>query len=1165
MSKLSKKYPWNNFENSVRVKDWAAGSNNQIESYELLAAGPQRKFTCRQVKYSPALLKIIDEIVVNALDHVVRMSAAPVVDHVKVVKIGYDSTSGMVSVENDGESLEIEIHPDSEKEVGKPVYIPTAVFGYAWQGSNLKKKPKCIIGGTNGLGSKITNQRSVRFIVECCDGINIFYQEWANGVEAGPPKITPAGRTKPYTRVSFVPDYALCNTTPDESFADLVQSRAVYAALYANFAGRAATTYNGAPITRSFKDFCEEVGASHCRVTPKHDIYDFPWEIGVSVRGQSGPAADIGKFSILNGIVVTEGKHLDMLLSQITEAARAAMAKKYKDKSTKFTTAKVAGLINLYVCCQIPNPSWDAQSKNKMVGPNPSDLAHYKLPAEFLARIVGKIMEALNGKLIDAELRKKIKYEKYTAADKLGRGSTLILVEGDSAKNQISQALKTTGNNTCGIISTGGVPMNVRKNRGGYKVSPKILKNEFIKALIAIIGLDINNTYEKEPLPRTGDFPFNYGQIVACVDQDLDGKGNILGLITNMFMLYWPGLIRDGFLKWFQTPLIWAYPKSGRVLAFYAQLDYDEFADKDSYEPKYCKGLASHSAEESIEMMRLFHENLVTFLRPETALVGGGSRDSSDALYEVYYGDDASKRKVALRLPQSQYTREILAEISAGKFNLKNYLELEVMPYMRDNLDRKLDSYIDGQNQAGRKVLDGILRKCGSRPWKVSDLAGKISELTHYHHGVASMEKTIIGKAQVYWSGLQLPFLLPRSYMGSRLEGSKDSGASRYVSVVLNARLTSVLFPGEDYHTLEFNHDENERVEPKYFLPIVPLAVLEHKKIPSHGWSLNAWARDIYDVIDIVERLIKLGDRIPFQSPRPHTYAGTPYSHLGQTVNHANTWYSVGSYTHKPSSRGDTITITELPLRTWTKSYREKQIAAVGKGVIASVGEDRGAGGRVKIEIKLEPDVDLDEYATDQFDGPTELLSLRTALKHNLNMMGPRDEALEFKDYDEVILAWFPHRKAGYIERITRKKILLKLRIFHLTEKIRWLKGPIDMTGKTIEEMKALIVAAGYAKIAHGLLRSPKFIRTAKLEHAILHGPKANHDYILEVKEYEKARAHIADQEELLAELKDELAIEHPGRFPGAAEWLEELAELREVVTAGFKCGWNFTAKKYSY
>jgi DNA topoisomerase-2 len=86
------------------------------------------KLAYREVSYVPALYKIFDEILVNAADNKRR-------DHRQTyIKVSFDSEEGLITVQNDGKTVPVEIH-QKEK-----IYIPHLIFGVLLTGN----VPSCL-------------------------------------------------------------------------------------------------------------------------------------------------------------------------------------------------------------------------------------------------------------------------------------------------------------------------------------------------------------------------------------------------------------------------------------------------------------------------------------------------------------------------------------------------------------------------------------------------------------------------------------------------------------------------------------------------------------------------------------------------------------------------------------------------------------------------------------------------------------------------------------------------------------------------------------------------------------------------------------------------------------------------------------------------------------
>ena len=111
-------------------------------------------FENKNVLYSPALLKIFDEILVNAID---RNSMYP--KNVTSLGVSINKITGEISVENNGPlgGISVKMH---EKE---GLWNPELTFGHLLTSTNYDDTQKRLVGGRNGYGAKLTNVYSSKF------------------------------------------------------------------------------------------------------------------------------------------------------------------------------------------------------------------------------------------------------------------------------------------------------------------------------------------------------------------------------------------------------------------------------------------------------------------------------------------------------------------------------------------------------------------------------------------------------------------------------------------------------------------------------------------------------------------------------------------------------------------------------------------------------------------------------------------------------------------------------------------------------------------------------------------------------------------------------------------------------------------------------------------
>jgi len=162
----------------------------------------------KTLQHIPGLYKIIDEILVNAIDHAVRLKTLKQNDDtvtlMKFIKVTIDKTTGVISVHNDGNGIDIVKHPEHD------IYIPELIFGHLMTSTNYDETEEKIIGGTNGIGSKACNIFSEWFEVETVDSSRklLYKQKFEKNMSlTGTPTVSRCTK-KPYTIIRFLPDYA---------------------------------------------------------------------------------------------------------------------------------------------------------------------------------------------------------------------------------------------------------------------------------------------------------------------------------------------------------------------------------------------------------------------------------------------------------------------------------------------------------------------------------------------------------------------------------------------------------------------------------------------------------------------------------------------------------------------------------------------------------------------------------------------------------------------------------------------------------------------------------------------------------------------------------------------------------------------------------------------
>lgn len=1176
---------------------------------------------------SPALDKICDEIIVNVIDHWQRNIGTK--NPVTYLKVSYKD--GSISIENNGPGIEVIIHPSFNK------YVPEVISTLYLKGQNLDKNPNDITGGTNGLGMKLTNTYSTKFELETVDmvtGLKYVQVCSANMSVIGKPnivKVVNAANTKTstkdssYTKITFTPDYQKLgysdfhNTISETDFIQSLRTRLIMAKVYLGIT--VTVSFNDVVIDTTLQSIPRKIFGSDV------DIYDviikdsklkLHWEVAAVIIKTDYKTCT--HFTNVNGVMIKSGTLIDRLYNDVYEKTKTKIKGALTDK-VKMTKALVYSHLVLFINAKIPHSviAWDGQRKDQCRVQDDA-IAHMQFPVTFLNKLAIAVKDAIVGNIFedntendfaDVGKNKKDKYDKYEKCDNAFAGASnhklkmkcrLLFPEGDSAETTVRAGLSQIGGfEWNGICTLGGNIVNARKEinliqhgSSTLKVlSTKLKENALFKFLLQHTGLNINHKYDVKSESYLYEiYALKYGCFIVCVDQDLDGIGKIFSLFLNIFHVFWPNLLAVGFVKRFETPIIRAFKngdKRKNYLEFYDDYEYQNWVHssndsnnnndkKSKWTIKYYKGLAGHEPELVKNMFKRFDERLFSYI-PD---------NDTDQLFEMYFGKSSDSRKDLLSTPVEEPNDIIRKQQKDTKtITLSFHLEHDTKTQKLSNINQKLHDVIGGMNEAGRKIFYGSYKytKDSNEEVKVATLSGYISSEVKYHHGEASLEGSIEKKAFTSIGGKQLPIFIPESMFGSRLKGGDDCGSARYVYLRFNKPLMNVIFNPADNFALKYIVSEKIQVEPIYYVPIVPMVILETVEMPADGWKIAVWARDLRDVIKNVRRLIQMRKGNVIHNNHDlktiQLFTMRPYidpRFKGKMATIGSDIYTVGCYDFDPKAL--TITITELPLGVWNNVYiesinkkREVVVDAVANAdektttSTTTTKKSKSTVNRIYIDEILDhssdTDVciiikitkafleDLNQFATSFFDGIQEFFLLRCKMNSCLNFMMPDGSVGSFDNYIDPILVWYPIREQMYFDRYEHDVMLIKLKIIRLENEIKYSRAAKHLA---IDEMNDIakaeikLASEGFIKMNHRILANPKQLFAKQLEYYVLGVVVVvtnanasvnadtdnnndqeldlqliNFDYLLDLRDREKVKEAVAKKEVALAKLQSDL------------------------------------------
>lgn len=1188
-------------EHAKRKSMWVGSKKIQTTEMYCLS-DDMKKFILTKIKFAPAWYKIVDEIVVNAIDQWVNYPKK-----VNRINISFNSDTGAIKVLNTGPSIGIY---ETKNLNGVKMYAPQLIASEFLSGDNLDDDADDdrVTGGTNGAGLKLTNAFSDYLTIRTVDKKKHYTQTFRdrlNIIDEPVIRDTNKDEKESFTEIEFLPSYEVFgydggyNNSMAIDLEKLMISRAYQASAFT----KADVYFNDVKIemptniNKTKNDifynfssmFLPEFDICNINIISSDPKYkNFPWDVCIGVSD--------GKFrhvSIINGIYVYDGgTHIKHIQNQIVSNLKDKVEKLIKKSKTKFNANYIINNLFIMFRGSIIKPEFSSQIKSILGDPIEKFESYIMKKRDYdnlwtmlEPHIMSLFLDKYKDKKKTRVTRGIVNVPKCTDAKYAGhktkwKNCTMIICEGDSAMGTVHEGItsKTTklSYDYYGTFSIQGVPMNARKEVSTYhdkttnKITlirnAKLQKNERLSSLVKVLGLDYEKSYE---LNDTGNDEFDtlrYSKITAAVDQDDDGKGNIFGLLINFIILFWPALAKRGYITRFNTPIIRAYPKNKQkfVEEFESLKSYSDWVTNNyngddekvntHYVLKYYKGLGSHKKNEIPQMFNNFEDRICIYQLDLEAI----------NKLEAYFGNDTDLRKKALSTP-------ITREETIGKLiDITEQLDRDLKAYQRDNILRKLPHCIDGSVPSRRKVIYTARNVFGSNnaEMKVNAFVNETSKTTHYHHGESSLASTVTKMAQEFPGSRHLPFLRPQGQFGTRSNGGKDSADPRYTFTQLNKKLCFAMFPKDDDFLLKYVFDDGERCEPEYYIPVIPLSIMEHMEIPATGWKVKIWARDYKEIINNVRQLIL--NKIKKAKPMKIWLK----DNIGTIRNYKGRDYSVGKYEYMESK--NIILIKELPLGKYSSSFigdysldDTKQLC--NKPYFKNKPDDMTNDDGVDIKFHLTETgwKEISEkYGNETFDCVEDLMNLKTSLDDNINMIAVDGSVHEFKKYEHVIDMWFPIRKQLYADRIDRHIILTNMMIIYLKNIIRFTKShqQYNITpSTTIELVDNILMKNKYDTFNSTLLHNPKYTEIGELSKLIINNSHAgtSYEYLIKLSYRDMIECACKKRETQLHEyemkLKDLQTDDGTGDiFKGGKTWIKELDELEKIINDGIKLGWAY-------
>ena len=1095
---------------------------------EMYICNDDNSIVKKKITYVPGLLKIFDELLVNSRDAGTNDKTC------NTIKININNEDGSITVWNNGQDgIPVEEHPEHKMLV--PSMIFGELLTSSNYDDDQKRTTGGRNGYGSKLANIFSTQFTVE--VGDSKNQKKFIQSWYDNMSRfDKAKVTKYSQKNSYVKVTVYPDFEKLHLKKEDVFNvnKMTDHQKLFKRRCHDIAGTSGLSdkkssesmkiyFNDIKLdTSNFKKYIETYFKDD---TIYYDDSSKRWEVGVLYRPDSG----FEVISFVNGIsTYNGGTHVNHVVDQIIKNLINDHIMK-KNKDIKINSSLVKENLTFFVNCIVENPAFSSQTKDTLVTKTNKFGSTYKAHDAFLKKIsksgivdqvvkLAAFKETAGLKKTDGKKQIKLKgIPKLEDANKAGTKESskcsLILTEGDSAKAFAMAGMGVVGKDYFGVFPLKGKLLNVRE------ASAKVLSaNDEINYLKQIIGLKQNTDYSLEE-------NFNqlrYGRVIILTDQDYDGS-HIKGLVMNFFHVIWPELIkRENFITSLATPIVKLF-KGNHSEIFYNITEYEDYVEdlKEKNEihlwkTKYYKGLGTSTSSEAKEYFHGIEDKLIKYFfqstlenaiknnteeqgepeepkepeepegpegEPEEPEEQGEpyeeseesviktvlTNDDNDAILLAFDKSRSDDRKIWLK----QYDKNMILTYDQKDISYSEFIHKDLIHFSNDDTSRSIPSVIDGFKPSQRKIYFGAsLRGLDKVEVKVAQLAGFVSDKAAYHHGEMSLNGAIIGMAQDFIGSNNINVLKPNGQFGSRLRGGKDAASPRYIWTEFT-QITSLVFRKEDDPILKYQDEDGMRIEPNYYLPIIPIVLINGAEGIGTGFSTKCPQYNPIDIINIIMR--KLNNEC---SQKDYEELIPWYSLFEGTVEQDEVEKKTYNIKGKYEIRDNHLIVSELPIGEWTTNYKEfleKQLESESlKKNKININflnyTDNNTDKKVYFDLEFKkgflqntsPELLIKSYHLTKRISTT-----------NIHLYNKNGTIRKYSNIGQIIEEFYDHRLESYIERknfiINKLESELKLISYKAKFILAVIEKEIKINNKTKDKIESKLVNQSYPKMTNGI------------------------------------------------------------------------------------------------
>ena len=589
---------------------------------------------------------LVNEVLDNSIDEVLAGHATDISFHYK--------KDGSIKIKDNGRGIPIDFHPKYKNKRALEVVLTTLHAGGKFNSNAYKTS-----GGLHGVGISVVNALSSLLQVQVFKDGKVYRQDYSKGKVKTKIKIEKCSKKLKGTEISFIPDESIFEETqfvPKKLYNFINMKSVLVGGTTINFEIDKELIKDKTSSKKSFfykkgiEDYFQLEYANNSKLFEKNfllkskikDNENFETLISFNTNENSSLMSYCNTIETPDG-----GSHENGIRNGILKAIKLYGQKNQFSKISNINHSDIFDYSNVIISIFINDPSFEGQTKKRIIMPNLQKEIETKTQQEFLLWLNAnkKNSKILLDNLIERALqrtdlskikeldRKSIKERNrlpgklVDCSSKSIKDSEIFIVEGDSAGGSAKQARNREFQ---AILPLRGKILNV------YNVGlSKIADNNEIQNLIQSLGCGIGKNFEISKL--------RYEKIILMTDADVDGS-HIATLLITFFYKYMKSLIDENKLYLAMPPLFKIYNKNKSFYA-YDEKEKDKLIEKefksDNYNITRFKGLGEMPADQLKETTMDQNKRNLILINSEKAKK---DMKNTESLFETLMGKQAELR-----------------------------------------------------------------------------------------------------------------------------------------------------------------------------------------------------------------------------------------------------------------------------------------------------------------------------------------------------------------------------------------------------------------------------------------------------------------------------------------------------------------------------------------